>query len=563
MTRPAHIHGIAASMGVAVGPARLVFRGPREGAHAHVMDEAVEDEVLRFRRAVQVSREEIERAKDELTKTHGSAYAPILDVYLLMHSDALLIDATADAIAEQRINAEWALHRVVERLKAPLLKNESAYFRERAQDIDHVQEHLLRHLAGECRDEPRPTEPCVLIAHDLTPADAVHLLAPPTVGLVTEMGGASSHTAILARTFGVPTVAGTGPLPVTVRPGETIVVDGFSGEVTIGPAPDEQASAERRRTRFLEFLSSERTSRAVTLDGTPISLGANIELASEVDAAMANGAEGIGLYRTEFMCLGQSKPPGEDEQVALYLRVCSSVSPNRAVFRTFDWRDDKRLSVNRPGGQEAAWFRTQIRALHRANTHGTASIMFPMVATIEQFQTARAVVDACSSESSGAESDLPVGMMVEVPSAALMADEFAKHADFFAVGTNDLTQYTLGFDRRDYRAASEASPLHPAVLSLIAKTLEAAGAAGIPCSMCGDMCVDPIGLALALGLGFRTLSVPVSAMPLARAVVRAVDLTVASDTARRALECSSVEAVRTLALAEFGPELNTLWLEGD
>lgn len=572
MTRPVRIRGIAASIGVGVGPARLSVQGRQGLTYRRISDDEVAEELSGFERAVAASRDEIELAKQELTQQHGSAYAPILDVYLLMHTDALLIDAIADEIRSDKINAQWALGRVVERLKAPLLNDASSYFRERARDIDHVKEHLLRHLSGERRDKTPACGPAVLVAHDLTPADAVHMLAPPTVGLVTEMGGPNSHTAILARTFGVPAVVGTGPLPVTVAEDEMIVVDGFSGEVTIGAALDEQRVAETRRDRFVSFLQFERTTDAVTRDGVSISVAANIELPSEIEAAIENGAEGIGLYRTEFMCLDRSEPPTEEEQVELYRTVVTAVAPKAVVFRTFDWRGDKRLRAPRkttspPRGstsqdRQVGWLKTQIRAVLRASTEGSVALMFPMVATLEDLERARSLVDECRGEledDSARLASLPIGMMVEVPSAALLAEQFAARADFFAVGTNDLVQYTLGLDRDDHRAAAAADPLDPTVLRLLSQTIIAAGNADIPCSMCGDMAADPIGLGVALGLGYRRVSVPASVVPLARAVIRNIDLATATEAAAEALGCASSKQVRALALNRFGKELGTLW----
>jgi phosphotransferase system enzyme I (PtsI) len=489
---------------------------------------------------------------------HGSDYAPILDVYLLMHGDALLIEAVSDTIRNELINAEWAVSRVTERLKQPLLRDTSSYFRERARDIEHVQEHLLRQLSGEHRSERRSKEPVVLFAHDLTPADAVHLLAPPTVGLVTEMGAGSSHTAILARTFGVPAVVGVGPLPLEIEDDELVVVDGFSGEVTVGAPLGERRAAQGRRDRFTAFLHAERSTSAITRDGVSIRVTANVELPSDVEAALDCGAEGIGLYRTEIMCLDRSEPPSEDEQFEVYRRVVSTMAPHRVVFRTFDWRDDKRLRAH--GGKlEGGWLKTQIKAVLRASGEGAVALMFPMVATLREFQGARALVEECRAELRGANAKLapmPVGMMVEVPAAALLAERFAAHADFFAVGTNDLTRFTLASDGR-----SVAKPFHPAVLGLLERIVTAADAASLPCSMCGDMASDPVALGLALGLGYRQVSVPVSILPLARAVIRNLDLQVAAGVGADALACESADAVRALVVDRLGAELGALWRE--
>jgi phosphotransferase system enzyme I (PtsI) len=562
MTGPARLKGIAASIGVAVGPARVIGRERRRLSCRRIEDAAISSELARFEQAVSRSRDEIEAAKQQLTERHGSTYAPILDVYLLMHGDALLIDATSEAIRNDRINAEWALSRVTERLKKPLLEDASSYFQERARDIEHVREHLLRHLGGEHRSEPSTEVPTVLIAHDLTPADAVRMLAPPTVGLVTEMGAGSSHTAILARTFGVPAVVGLGPLPIEIEDDEVVLVDGFAGEVTVGASAEERRAAETRRDRFNAFLKAERTTSAVTRDGVSISVMANVELPSEVGAALENGAEGIGLYRTEFMCLDHVEPPSEDEQLEVYRGVVSAMAPKRVVFRTFDWRGDKRLRAHDLGERERAWLKTQINAVLRASGEGSVALMFPMVATVDEFCRARALVEECRSELSderARSAELPIGMMVEVPSAALLAERFAQHADFFAVGTNDLAHYTLAFDRRDSRSA--AKPLDPAVLGLLDRAIAAASDAQMPCSMCGDMAADPVALCLALGLGYRQISVPVCVVPLVRAVIRNVDLQVAAEVARDALRCGSADAVRELVIDRLDAHLGALWKE--
>jgi len=561
MTRRARLKGVAASIGVAVGPARVIGRERRRFSHRRIEESAVPSELARFEQAVEKSRTEIEAAKRELAQQHGSSYAAILDVHLLMHGDALLIDSIYEAIRNDGINAEWALSRVTEELKKPLLESPSAYFRERAEDIEHVGQHLLRHLRGGQRRESPPDEPTVVIAHDLTPADAVHALAPPTVGLVTEMGAASSHTAILARTFGVPAVVGVGPLP-KIDDDEVVLVNGFSGEVTVGATLEERREAGMRRDRFTSLLMAERATKAVTREGIPISVAANVELSSELHAVLESGADGIGLYRTEFMCLGQAEPPSEDAQVELYREVVHAIIPKRVVFRTFDWRGDKRLDAHDLHDRERIWLKTQLKALLRACRAQSIALMFPMVATLEELFFVKGLVDECRSELGNeiaGSAQLSVGMMVEVPSAALLADRFAEHVDFFAVGTNDLAHYTLGLDRHHGRPL--ADPLDPSVLTLLERVITVASDAGVPCSVCGDMVADPMALALVLGFGCREISVPVSVVPLARAVIRRIDLEVAAKAARDALEERSAEAVRALVAERLGATLGALWKE--
>jgi phosphotransferase system enzyme I (PtsI) len=357
-------------------------------------------------------------------------------------------------------------------------------------------------------------------------------------------------------------VVGVGPLPIEIEDDEIVLVDGFSGDVTVGPAPEKRHEAEARRDRFRAFLKAERSGTAVTRDGVSILVTANVELPSEAEAALENGAEGIGLYRTEFMCLDRMEPPSEDEQFEVYRRVVTTMAPKRVVFRTFDWRGDKRLRAHDLDRRERAWLKTQIKAVLRASAEGSVALMFPMVATVGEFRRARALVEECRNELGGQSArlaQLPIGMMVEVPSAALLAERFAEPADFFAVGTNDLAHHTLAFDRRDRR--SEAKPLDPAVLSLLEATVTAANRAKIPCSMCGDMAADPVALGLALGLGYRQVSVPVSVVPLARAIIRSVDLRTATEVAHDALRCESADGVRELVVDRLDAHLGNLWKE--
>lgn len=564
MSDSLRLKGIAASMGVAIGSARVRGWGRRRLSFRRIDPGEAAKEVERFQRAVSESRAEIEAAREDLSEQYGMAYASILDVYLLMHGDALLIEAICDVVNEDHINAEWAVTRVAERLKAPLLRDSSSYFRERASDIDHVREHLLRHLCGEDRAEPAGEEPVVLITRDLTPADAVHLLAAPTVGLVTEAGARSSHTAILARTFGVPAVVGVGPLPLAIEEDQQVVVDGFTGDVIIGASPRERSHAEARRDRFLAFLEAEQATSAVTRDGTSIVVSANMELPGELGAAVESGAEGVGLYRTEFMCLDRAEPPSGEEQLEIYRAVASTMSPHMVVFRTFDWRGDKRPPVLDERDVEPLWLRTQIKAVLRASPHGSVALMFPMISTVRELANAKAIVDECRRDLDDEDircSTIPIGMMVEVPSAALLAERFAQHADFFAVGTNDLSRYTLAVDRNDGRDAFDPDPLDPAVLRLVDRTVRAARDARIPCSMCGDMAANPLALGLALGMGYRQVSVPVRMLPLARSVIRSVDLEIMSGVVRDALECESAKEVQTVVSERMGAGFYPWWTE--
>lgn len=561
MTRPLRLRGVPASVGVAIAPAQILGLEGAAFACEQVEASDAKTELARFEEAVGRSREEIENAKQELMQRHGPTYAPILDVYLLMHGDTLLLDAVREAIRNDGVNAEWAVARVTERLREPLLQDDSAYFQERARDIAHVKDQLLRQLSGEPALNPPIEGPVVLIAYDMAPADAVRMLAPPTAGLVTVSGAASSHTAILARTFGVPMVAGVGTSLREIIGGEEVLVDGFSGDVAVGIGEAERAAAESRQQRFATFVQGEGDAgRPHTEDGVAVTLTANIGLPGEVEGAIECHAEGIGLYRTEMMWLDRSEPPGEEAQFEVYRSVVSQMAPGNVVFRTFDWRGDKRLRTDDLERHEREWLKSQIRAVLRASSHGSAALMFPVVATLGQLRDAAELVEEARAEvedESALTTRLPLGMMVEVPSAALLADQFARHVDFFAVGTNDLTHYTLATSRS--HASPGTTAPDPAVLRLLATTVQAAERASIPCSLCGDMAADPVSLGLAVGLGFRSVSVPVRSLPLARAVIRRIDVGLASRVAAEAIECDTANAVAVLASERLGPRLDPLW----
>jgi phosphotransferase system enzyme I (PtsI) len=342
-----------------------------------------------------------------------------------------------------------------------------------------------------------------------------------------------------------------------------VLVDGFSGEVRVRFADAERQEAESRQARFVSFLAEAQTEGpSVTEDDVEIRVAANVGLPSEVEAALESGASGIGLYRTELMCLDRVEPPPEDEQVRIYEEVIRAMAPRPVVFRTFDWRGDKRLRAADLERHEQAWLETQVRAILRASGSGDASIMFPMVATLVQLRTARDLVEETRTQlGEAAVGHVSIGMMVEVPSAALLADRFSRLADFFAVGTNDLAHHTLASPRGG--AGAGASPLDPAVLRLLASVTSAADRAGIPCSLCGDVATSPTGLGLMVGLGFRSVSVPVTAVRLARAVVRRIDLGLASRVASDALDCETSDAVESLLDERLAPRLDPLRKQRD
>lgn len=567
------LRGIPASMGVAIGPVHLLDAAHSLVPHRRVSKSDVASERERFREAISASRAEIEAAREELIDKHGADYAPILEVHALMHGDALLIDAVDRLVETELFNVEWALERTLAELKRPLLSGPSGYFRERARDIDHVGKHLLRHLGASAAGPAVPTEPAIIVARDLSPADAVRVLGDSAIGLVTALGSATGHTAVLARALEVPAVVGVGELPQELHGDVTAIVDGFSGEATFSPTDAEARSAHARRARFVSFakkLRSEHNKPSVTTDGVPISVCANVELPSEIDSAVEYGAEGIGLYRTEFICLERGEVPSEDEQAHLYADIARTLGSQSVVFRTFDFGGDKMPSTDHPTFEalrvafdESDLLVPQLRAILRASEQGNIQLMFPMVTGVEELRALRDTLDACVTElrdSGTPVGDVSVGIMVEVPAAALMAHQLAPHCDFFSVGTNDLVRYTLALDRRDSNATL-TEPMDPAVLRLLFQTQDAAAAHDVGCTMCGDMAGHPLGLVLAVGLGYRRLSVPVGMVPLVRAAVRQLSASEAEDVASEALQCESARDVRALVIERMKEQLGPLWTE--
>jgi phosphotransferase system enzyme I (PtsI) len=456
------------------------------------------------------------------------------------------------------------------------------YFRERAVDIENVGDRILHKLIGSGAVLPEVGPDCILVSDDLGPADAAQLLRTSAGGIAIDLGSASSHTAILARALHIPAVVGVRNLSRLVADDDLVIVDAFRGEVVLRPSDEELEQARGRGQRYRAFtqgLRSRGGSSVATRDGTRIELCANVEVPPEAALALQAGAGGIGLYRTEFLFLDRASIPDEAEQARVYRDVAQVIAPRPVVFRTFDMGGDRlhgyerqsellnpalgmralRLGLARPD-----LLKTQLRAMLRASSAGNVHIMFPLVASPLELRQARALLDQARAElqSEGAPfGAVKVGCMIEVPSAALVADALAKECDFFSVGTNDLVQYTLAVDRSNPQVAHLGSALHPAVLRLLEMTARAAEAHHIGLSMCGGMAADPLALPIVLGLGYRDLSVDLGYLPLVRACAERIDLDVARHAAAEALTCGTAESVRELVVGRFRDSLGELWEE--
>jgi phosphotransferase system enzyme I (PtsI) len=539
------VRGIAGSPGIAIGPVFLLDRRKLTIPRYHIPEDGVAAEIDRLSRALAKSVEQLEEIHARLEHQGTSEFFAVLDAHLLMVRDPLLVDRTRRRIVEDLQNAEWALHSTVKEIKAILDAASNDYFRERRSDIDFVGDRVLRNLQGMVLEQPATLESAaIIVAADLSPADTAVMFGQPVLGFATDVGGKTSHTAILARALEIPAVLGLEHLTEKVGTGDLILLDGYRGELVLNPSPSTVRRYERRRQVLQErdaILQVGRDLPAVTRDGIRVFLNANIELREEVASCLCHGADGIGLYRTEFLFMNRADLPTEDEQYEVYREIVQLVAPRPVTLRTLDLGGDKfvsRVSVTpelksalglraiRLCLHDQELFRTQLRAMLRASHHGNVRLMFPMVSGMGELRQAKTVLLRAMAElkERGREFDsqVKVGIMIEVPAAAVIADVLAREVDFFSIGTNDLIQYALAIDRVNEAVAYLYRPLHPAILRLLRQIVEAARQSQIPVSMCGEMAGEAIYALVLVGLGLSELSMNSLSLPLMKRLIREV-----------------------------------------
>ncbi|EQB95972.1 phosphoenolpyruvate-protein phosphotransferase [Geobacillus sp. A8] len=535
------IHGIAASSGIAIAKAYRL-ETPHLAAEKRTVAD-VEAEIARLEAAVAKAKEELEAIKQHALEKIGEDKAAIFAAHLLVLDDPELLNPIKEKIKTEQVNAEYALHETASFFISMFEGMNNEYMKERAADIRDVTKRVLAHLLGVTISNPSLiSEEVVIIAEDLTPSDTAQLNRQYVKGFATDIGGRTSHSAIMARSLEIPAVVGTKAITAEVQNGDIVIVDGLDGQVVVNPSPELLARYEEKRARYEEQKAEWAKlvdQPTVTADGVHVELAANIGTPDDVKGALANGAEGIGLYRTEFLYMGRSELPTEDEQFAAYKTVLEQMNGKPVVVRTLDIGGDKELpylhlpkEMNPFLGFRAIrlclemqdMFRTQLRALLRASVHGNLKIMFPMIATLDEFRQAKAILleekEALLRQGVPVANGIEVGMMVEIPAAAVMADQFAKEVDFFSIGTNDLIQYTMAADRMNERVSYLYQPYNPAILRLISYVIDAAHREGKWVGMCGEMAGDPIAIPILLALGLDEFSMSATSILPARAQLK-------------------------------------------
>jgi len=538
--------GVGVSPGIAIGRAVIVEKRLAAVYRVPMRDDEVPSEVTRFMESLEKTRDELLELKLKVSRSMGDEYASIFEAHAMIVGDPSFADKVVQKIENEQVNAEWALAEVQEELQARFESFDDVYLRERTADVKDVAERVLKNLQGIAHhDLSEIKHDVVILADDLTPSDTVHFNRRPIVGFATEVGGRTSHTSIIAKSLFMPAVIGVPRLTKIVDNDELVIIDGYEGTIVVNPTPamvQEYQSRVSRHGEAEEKLLENRELAAETKDHHRISLQANIELVEELDDARRFGAEGIGLYRSEFLYIATSPDlPTEEEHFDIYRKLAAATAPNWCVIRTFDL-GGKKLAREVMGSKEdnpvmglralrlcmrhRDMFKTQLRALLRASAFGKIKIMFPLVSGVQELRQVKTLVREIRLEldAQGIEynKDLQIGIMIEVPSAAVIADLLADEADFFAIGTNDLIQYSLAIDRGNENVSYLYEPLHPALLRLIKGVIDAGKRAGIPVSMCGEMAADPIFATVLLGLGLEIYSMNPSSIPVIKNVIRSV-----------------------------------------
>jgi len=568
------IKGIGVTPGIVIAKAYLVDRGKIE-APARVLPEfQVHQEVARFQDAVEESRKQLRMAKEKLLREDAAGPAYILDTHLLLLEDKKLIESTVETIKQSWINSEWALKINLDRVRKVFNSIDDEYLKSRKTDVDYIGERILRNLMGqETESFSQIKEEVIIVAHDLSPADTAQMVKDKITAFVTDMGGKTSHTAIMARSLEIPAVVGSENATHFINTGDTLIVDGITGVVVVNPSPEiiqEYQVRQQLRQKMEYELFQYRDLPAETLDGYRVRVLANIELVEEIPSVLQHGAEGIGLYRTEYLYLNRKDLPSEEDHFLAYKKVVEGIYPHPAVIRTLDIGGDKFLShmdlaeeMNPAMGlrairfslKEVDIFKVQLRAILRASAYGSVKILFPMISGATEIREVKKILNevrsGLSAEGIPFDPKMEIGIMIEVPSAVTIADILAKEVDYFSIGTNDLIQYSLAIDRVNESVTHLYEPLHPAILRLVKEVVKAAHGAGIRVAMCGEMAGEPLYVPILIGLELDDLSMNVLSIFRVKKFLRAYTLRECKGLVEASLRLSTPEEIEDLVQASL------------
>ena len=571
--------GIPVAHGIAHFPALVHFAEDEEVFAQTIPEHLLPAEIARFEAALIATRIELLEIQQKIASAIGSHDASIFDAHLLVVEDRTLIDEVLRSLERDHLCIEYVFQEVARRYCHTLEAIDDPYLRERVVDIEDVSRRVIRHLLGKAPQNPAAhDQPHIIIAHNLTPSDTAQLNRELVYGFVTEIGSKTSHTAIMARSLEIPAIVGMQGICQQIQIGDDILIDGYNGLLILNPSEStlaEYESLSREKEEVVERLRLIRETASTTRDGRHIVLSANIDLPDEMSDVAANGAEGVGLFRTEFLYLNRDTPPSEDEQFQHYRRAAEQALPHSVIIRTLDIGGDKVASSLHIGEEENPFlgcrairfclenpriFKTQLRAILRAATTNNIRVMYPMISGIEELRRANAILEECKQELSvqGIPFNpwIEVGVMIETPSAVFVADHLARQVRFFSIGTNDLIQYAIAVDRLNDRIAHLYSPTHPAILRMIKMGVESARARGIWTGVCGEMASDILLTPLLIGLGVEELSATSAAVPRVKKAVQSLDSAACVKLAAQALESDDsagiLELSRAMAIEQYG-----------